>query len=327
MVQTNALGHHQKEVAMKLKVRHIVRDLSLDVLEGDASLDREITAEMLARPGVELAGFFDFYDPLRIVMIGSKETAFMKLVDEKTRRERLERIFQKRPPCMIVSVNVMVDDMILELGRIHGVAILKSKLRTTALSSQLYAYLHSKLAPRTTVHGVLLDIHGMGTLITGKSGIGKSETALELVKRGHLLVADDIVEIFESASGLLVGAAPKILERYIEVRGIGIVDVVTMFGAGAYRESKKIRLVVELEHWDQNRQYDRLGLETETMTIFNTELSKITIPVLPGRNVATLVESAAMNQKLKYIGINAAKTLTDEVNRRASGQRKDEDDD
>jgi len=311
---------------MALKVRHIVRDLSLDVLIGGDALETSITAEMLARPGVELAGFFDFYDPSRIVMIGSKETAFMKLFEPSVRKDRLEKIFQKKPPAMIVSVNVDVDDIILDLGRTYGVAVLKSKLRTTALSSQLYAYLHSKLAPRTSVHGVLLDIHGMGTLITGKSGIGKSETALELVKRGHILVADDIVEIFESTRGVLVGAAPKILERYIEVRGIGIVDVVTMFGAGAYRENKKIRLVVELEHWDRSRTYDRLGLETESMKIFSTELAKITIPVLPGRNVATLVESAAMNQKLKYLGINAAKTLTDAVNRRAAGKKEEDDD-
>ena len=311
---------------MALKVRHIVRDLSLDVLIGGDALETAITAEMLARPGVELAGFFDFYDPSRIVMIGSKETAFMKLFEPSVRKDRLEKIFQKKPPAMIVSVNVDVDDIILDLGRTYGVAVLKSKLRTTALSSQLYAYLHSKLAPRTSVHGVLLDIHGMGTLITGKSGIGKSETALELVKRGHILVADDIVEIFESTRGVLVGAAPKILERYIEVRGIGIVDVVTMFGAGAYRENKKIRLVVELEHWDRSRTYDRLGLETESMRIFSTELAKITIPVLPGRNVATLGESAAMNQKLKYLGINAAKTLTDEVNRRAAGKKEEDDD-
>jgi HPr kinase/phosphorylase len=250
----------------------------------------------------------------------------MKLFEPSVRKDRLEKIFQKKPPAMIVSVNVDVDDIILDLGRTYGVAVLKSKLRTTALSSQLYAYLHSKLAPRTSVHGVLLDIHGMGTLITGKSGIGKSETALELVKRGHILVADDIVEIFESTRGVLVGAAPKILERYIEVRGIGIVDVVTMFGAGAYRENKKIRLVVELEHWDRSRTYDRLGLETESMKIFSTELAKITIPVLPGRNVATLVESAAMNQKLKYLGINAAKTLTDAVNTRAAGKKEEDDD-
>jgi HPr kinase/phosphorylase len=311
---------------MALKVKHIVRDLSLDVLIGGDALETVITAEMLARPGVELAGFFDFYDPSRIVMIGSKETAFMRLFEPSVRKDRLEKIFRKKPPAMIVSVNVDVDEIMLDLGRTYGVAVLKSKLRTTALSSQLYAYLHSKLAPRTSVHGVLLDIHGMGTLITGKSGIGKSETALELVKRGHILVADDIVEIFESTRGVLVGAAPKILERYIEVRGIGIVDVVTMFGAGAYRENKKIRLVVELEHWDQSRTYDRLGLETESMKIFSTELAKITIPVLPGRNVATLVESAAMNQKLKYLGINAAKTLTDEVNRRAAGKKEEDDD-
>jgi len=216
-------------------------------------------------------------------------------------------------------MNVDIEELFMEFGNQYNVAILKSKTRTTPLSSTLYAYLHSKLAPRTSVHGVLVDIHGMGTLITGKSGIGKSETALELIKRGHILVSDDRVDI--------IGAAPKILERYIEIRGIGIVDVVQMFGAGAYRENKKIRLVVELEHWKKGKQYDRLGIETDSVKYFNTELAKITIPILPGRNVATLVESAAMNQKLKYLGYNAAQELTDEVAKRAKGMRKGDEDD
>jgi HPr kinase/phosphorylase len=224
-------------------------------------------------------------------------------------------------------VNVDIAPLFIELGNKHDVAILKSKNRTTAVSGELYGYLHKKLAPRKNIHGVLLDIHGMGVLITGKSGIGKSETALELIKRGHILISDDRVDVFEAVHGVLVGQAPRILERYIEVRGIGIVDVVSMFGAGAYRESKKIRLVVELEHWKKNKQYDRLGIETEMIKIFNTELAKITIPILPGRNVATLVESAAMNQKLKYLGYNAAENLTQEVARRAKGLRRDDDED
>ncbi|TVP84853.1 MAG: HPr(Ser) kinase/phosphatase [Acholeplasmataceae bacterium] len=310
---------------MPLTVTLLVRDLELDVLHGEQALKRTIKNEMLSRPGVELAGFFDFFEPERIVLIGSKEKAFMKLMDEKTCHERLEKIFSLQPPCVIFSINVHVDDVYIKLGQTYNVAILKSKMRTTAVSSQLYAYLHSKLAPRISVHGVLLDIHGMGTLITGKSGIGKSETALELVKRGHLLISDDRVDIFEQAHGVLVGHAPKLLERYIEVRGIGIVDVVSMFGAGAYRESKKIRLVVELEQWQKGKQYDRLGIETETVKYFSTEIAKITIPILPGRNVATLVESAAMNQKLKYLGYHAALTLTEEVAKKASRIRKEDD--
>jgi HPr kinase/phosphorylase len=309
---------------MKLKIKHIVKDLRLELLTNECCLQNEIKSEMLSRPGVELAGFLDFFDSERLMLIGSKEASFMQLMPLELRKKRIEEMFKLNPPGLIFSVNVEIEPLFIDLGNQYQVAILKSETRTTPLSGRLYQYLHNKLAPRTSLHGVLLDIHGMGVLITGKSGIGKSETALELIKRGHILISDDRVDIFEAAPGVLVGNAPKILERYIEVRGIGIVDVVQMFGAGAYRENKKIRLVVELELWDSKKQYDRLGIDTQTIKIFNTELSKIIIPILPGRNVATLVESAAMNQKLKYLGYNAALNLTQAVSKKAA--RKDEDD-
>ncbi|MBN2300149.1 MAG: HPr(Ser) kinase/phosphatase [Acholeplasmataceae bacterium] len=312
---------------MKLKIKNVIEDMDLELLSNPKSLQREVKSEMLSRPGVELAGFLDFFDNERIILIGSKEFHFMNLLSPEIKKERIEKIFEKLPPGVIFSINVDVDDLMIELGNLYNVAIMKSKIRTTPLSGLLYPYLHSRLAPRTSFHGVLLDIHGMGTMIMGKSGIGKSETALELIKRGHLLISDDRVDIFEAAPGVLIGSAPKILEKYIEVRGIGIVDVVSMFGAGAYRENKKIRLVVELEHWKKGKHYDRLGIETETMKIFNTEIAKITIPVLPGRNVATLVESAAMNQKLKYLGYDAALELTKAVAIKARGLRKDENED
>lgn len=311
---------------MKLKVKHLVKDLHLEVLAGEKAMDREVKAEMLSRPGVELAGFLDFFDADRMILIGTKENSFMKLLPYDIMLTRVEDMMMKKPPGIIFSINVEVDQLFYDLGNKYDVAILKSPVRTTPLSSQLYAYLHSRLAPRITVHGVLLDIHGMGTMIIGKSGIGKSETALELIKRGHILISDDRVDIFETAPGVLVGSAPKLIEKYIEVRGIGILDVVSMFGAGAYRESKKIRLVVELERWEEGKQYDRLGVETDTMSYFNTEIAKVTIPILPGRNVATLVESAAMNTKLKYLGYNAALDLTEAVARKASGFGKDDDD-
>ncbi len=311
---------------MKLKVKHIIRDLNLSLMNDPSCMAREIKSEMLSRPGVELAGFLDFFDPDRLILIGSKEAHFLDKLPYDIRRQRMEDLFMKNPPGVIYSVNVDIEDDVIQLGNKYQVAILKSQSRTTPLSGSLYQYLHSKLAPRTSMHGVLLDIHGLGTLITGKSGIGKSETALELIKRGHILISDDRVDIFEAAPGVLIGSAPKILEKYIEVRGIGIVDVVQMFGAGAYRENKKVRLVVELEHWKKGKQYDRLGIDTETIKIFNTEIAKITIPVLPGRNVATLVESAAMNQKLKYLGYNAAYELTQAVSLRAAGKMRDDDD-
>lgn len=312
---------------MGIKIEKVSKDLELECIAGANALQKEVKVDLLTRPGVEISGFLDFFEPDRIILIGSKENSFLNLLKKEVQKERLEKIFEKRPPAIVFSVNVDISQTFIDLGNQYDVCILKSKNRTTAVSGELYNYLHKKLAPRKTVHGVLLDIHGMGVLLTGKSGIGKSETALELIKRGHILVSDDRVDIFEAVHGVLVGQAPKILQGYIEVRGIGIVDVVSMFGAGAYRESKKIRLVVELEKWQDDKNYDRLGIETQMIKIFSTELAKITIPILPGRNVATLVESAAMNQKLKFLGYNAAERLTSEVARRAKGQRRETDDD
>lgn len=311
---------------MALTVEKIMKDRNLEILAGHDGIKNEVNVAMISRPGVEIAGFLDFFEPERLILIGSKENSFLNLLDVKVQKERLEPIFKLQPPAFIFSVNVVINDIFIELGNKYQVPILKSDLRTTVLSSQLYSYLHSKLAPRKSLHGVLLDIHGLGTLIVGKSGIGKSETALELIKRGHILISDDRVDVFEAAPGVVIGSAPKILERFIEIRGIGIVDVVQMFGAACYRENKKIRLIVELELWQENKVYDRLGIETEKVKIFDTEIHKLTIPVLPGRNVATLVESAALNQKLKYLGYDAAKVLTDKVAKAASGLELYEDD-
>lgn len=311
---------------MALTVEKIMKDRNLEILAGHDGIKNEVNIAMISRPGVEIAGFLDFFEPERLILIGSKENSFLNLLDVKVQKERLEPIFKLQPPAFIFSVNVVISDIFIELGNKYQVPILKSDLRTTVLSSQLYSYLHSKLAPRKSLHGVLLDIHGLGTLIVGKSGIGKSETALELIKRGHILISDDRVDVFEAAPGVVIGSAPKILERFIEIRGIGIVDVVQMFGAACYRENKKIRLIVELELWQENKVYDRLGIETEKVKIFDTEIHKLTIPVLPGRNVATLVESAALNQKLKYLGYDAAKVLTDNVAKAASGLELYEDD-
>lgn len=311
---------------MALTVEKIMKDRNLEILAGHDGIKNEVNVAMISRPGVEIAGFLDFFEPERLILIGSKENSFLNLLDVKVQKERLEPIFKLQPPAFIFSVNVVISDIFIELGNKYQVPILKSDLRTTVLSSQLYSYLHSKLAPRKSLHGVLLDIHGLGTLIVGKSGIGKSETALELIKRGHILISDDRVDVFEAAPGVVIGSAPKILKRFIEIRGIGIVDVVQMFGAACYRENKKIRLIVELELWQENKVYDRLGIETEKVKIFDTEIHKLTIPVLPGRNVATLVESAALNQKLKYLGYDAAKVLTDNVAKAASGLELYEDD-
>jgi len=313
---------HKKSIRLK----KIAEDLNLKIVAGFKGEDRRVEVEMLSRPGVEFAGFLDFFDPQRILLIGSKEAHFLMLLEESVQIDRVDAVLKLLPPAVIFSINVEIPQYFIDLGNTYGVPLYKSNERTTPINSKLYAYLRSALAPRISIHGTLLDIYGMGTLIIGKSGVGKSETALELIKRNHILVADDRVDVYETAPGVIIGQAPKILERYIEIRGIGIVDVVQMLGAGAFRENKKIRLVIELEHWDKNKTYDRLGIETEHYTIFDTIIPKITIPVLPGRNNATLVESAAMNQKLKYLGYNAAETLIQNVASKAASKGAEDDD-
>ena len=308
-----------------MNVKKLVKDINLKVVAGENGLERKIVDANVTRPGLEFAGFFDFFEPKRIMLMGSKESSFLKTVDVNDSIERISKIFEMNPPCLICSLNVEVPDFLIELGNKYNVPILKSELRTTAISSNLYNYLQEKLAPVQTIHGVLMDINGMGTLIMGKSGIGKSETAMELIKRGHQLISDDRVDVFEKEPGNLIGRAPKVLQHYIELRGIGIVDVVHLFGAGAFRESKKIRLVVELENWEEGKYYDRLGIESETVRIFNTDVHKVVIPVLPGRNLALLVESAALNEKLKTFGINSALEFTQSINNLAeSGKEAEE---
>lgn len=310
---------------MGVSVKQIIEQLNLTIVAGEEGINKKVNVEMLSRPGVELGGFLDFFDKNRVILIGSKENSFLMRQPKDVQRKRVEDILKLTPPAIVFSVNVKPDKIFVELGNKYNVPILVSSKRTTPLNSDLYSYLHSELAPRTSMHGVLLDIHGMGTLIVGDSGIGKSETALELIKRGHILISDDRVDMFEASPGVIVGSSPEILQRYLEIRGIGIVDVVNMFGAGAYRRNKKISLVVSLEHWKEDKIYDRLGIENTTIKIFNTDVTKITIPILPGRNIATLVESAAMNQKLKSLGHNAAQDLIDAVDKAARrGADKDE---
>ena len=300
-------------MASRIKIKTVVLDNNLTVLAGENGLDNYVESDLLSRLGVELAGFFDFFDPKRIVLMGTKETTFFRQLSDSIQESRVDKLFSYYPPAFIFSQLVEVPQIFIDYGNKFKIPILKSTLRTTASGSKITTYLQDKLAPRLSIHGVLLDINGMGTLITGKSGIGKSEIALELVKRGHQLISDDRVEIFQKDVGVLIGSAPKILERYMEIRGIGVVDVVSMFGAGAYRENKKIRLVVELEKWEEGKFYDRIGLENLTNKYFDTEVKKIIIPVSPGRNVATLVEAAAMNEKLKFMGVNSALEFADSV--------------
>ncbi len=302
----------------RILVKDLAKENNLKLLAGEKGLNREIEDENIQRPGLEFAGFFEYFEGGRIVLIGSKDNDFLSSLDENVQRKNVEKIFSLKPRCLVFTKNVDVSKLFLEMAEKYSICVFKSNLGTTQTSSKLFTYLQYRLAERLSVHGTLLDINGMGTLIIGKSGIGKSETALDLIKRGHQLIADDLVEIIEHEPGNLIGEAPEILKRYMEIRGIGIVDVVTMFGAAAYRDRKTIKLVVELENWDEDKYYDRLGLDDEKIKYFNTEITKVTIPVLAGRSVSLLVESAAMNEKLKLMGHFAAKDFITKVDEKAS---------
>ena len=304
----------------QITIKQLMNGVDLTLLAGEGGLDNIINEIEIRFPWLEFAGILNYFEANKINLVSSKEATYLKEIGEELAKERVEVLFQQKPSCFVFSLNVNVPQYFIELGNKYNVPILKSSLRTTSLNSKMFGFLCSHLSPRESVHGVLLDINGMGTLIVGKSGIGKSETALELVKRGHQLIADDRVEIYEKEVGVLIGEAPELIAQYLEVRGVGIVNVMHMFGAGAYRENKKVRLVIELEAWDKDKVYDRLGLNPQTVTFFNTELPKIVIPILPGRNNAVLVEAAAMNQKLKYFGLDGAKTLTDKIGKITRGE-------
>lgn len=293
-----------------VRTKDIIKKFNLTLVSGEEGIQRSIVTSEISRPGMEMAGYFSYYPAERIQIIGKTELTFFSQLSLGERRERAEQLCTDITPGIIFSNEQEVPAEFLEASEKNGVPILQSSYKSTKLSALLTGFLESKLAPTTAVHGVLVDVHGIGVLITGKSGVGKSEAALELVKRGHRLVADDCVEIRQEDQHTLIGTAPDLIKHLLEIRGIGIIDVMTLFGAGAIRPYKKISLVVHLELWDQNRAYERLGLEEETMKIIDANITKITIPVRPGRNLSVIIEVAAMNFRLKRMGFNAAETFS-----------------
>lgn len=297
----------------KVSVKDILKKFNLELISGEEGINRPVTISDLSRPGMELAGFFDYYPADRIQLIGKTELSFTEKLTDEERNSRLERLCTDLTPCIIICRGLEVPKELMEAAERESVPVLRTKQKTTRFSALLTNFLESKLAPTTAVHGVLVDIYGVGVLITGKSGVGKSETALELVKRGHRLVADDCVEIRQEDENTLVGRPPELIEHLLEIRGLGIINVMTLFGAGAVRSFKRIAVVMDIEFWDQRKQYDRLGLDEEKVKIIDTEITKLTIPVRPGRNLAVIIEVAAMNYRLKQMGVNAAEQFSNRL--------------
>ena len=265
-----------------------------------------ITSNEVDRPGLALSGFFEKFEPQRIQMIGNAEHRYLELQPPELMKQKIIQFVEARPSAIIVTAGLSVfDDLVMQAKR-SGVPVFSSKEKTTNLMAAMIASLNVHLAPRVTRHGVLVEVYGEGLLLLGDSGVGKSETAIELVKRGHRLIADDAVEIKRVSAKSLVGTAPEIIRHYVELRGIGIVDIRRIFGMGAVKITEKIDLVINLEPWVQGKMYDRLGLENETIEILGIDIPSITIPVKPGRNLAIILEIAAMNNRQKKMGYNTA---------------------
>jgi HPr kinase/phosphorylase len=309
-----------------LTIKEVIEGFKLDIIAGHKGISRKVFIPALVKPGIELAGMLEFYENDRIQIIGSKEATFFHSLDPALQEERINAIFEKGAPAFIFTKNVDVPELFIHYGDIYNIPILKSYYKTTSLFSELYSFLQAALAERTTMHGVLLDINGVGVLITGKSGLGKSEVALELIRRGYMLVADDTVEIYQVEKGMLVGEAPEILKKYLEIRGVGIVNVVHLYGVKAYRQKKRISLIVELQKWDDEKQnYDRLGLKADKRKIFDTYVSYAALPITEARNAATLVEAAAFDFKSKNLGYNSAEEFNLRLNEHIKKNRENND--
>jgi HPr kinase/phosphorylase len=296
-----------------VRVADLVQHFNMEVVCGEEGLKRRITVSDLYRPGLEMAGYFAYHPKERVQILGKTELAFFETLTAEQKWDRMRQLCMDETPCICVSRGLDVPPELIRIASERSMPVLRSNIATTTLVSRITGFLEGKLALSTTVHGVLVDVYGIGILITGQSGIGKSETALELVKRGHRLIADDAVEIRQVAENVLIGNAPELIKHLLEIRGVGIINVMTLFGAGAVRNVKKITVVVRLEAWQQDKQYDRLGLDEEKTKIIDTELPLVTIPVRPGRNLAVIVEVAAMNWRLKRMGYNAAQQFTNKL--------------
>ena len=279
-----------------------------------------VTVDDVSRPGLYLAGFFDHFEPMRLYVCGTVESAYLEKLSSEERRIIFDHFMSYKIPALIIARGIQTLPECLEMAEKHNVTVLSCKDTTSYIVSSLITYLKRNLAPRVTRHGVLVEIYGEGILIMGDSGIGKSETAIELVKRGHRLISDDAVEIKMISSHELVGSPPEVLRHYMELRGIGIINVAKLFGMGAVKDSCKIDLVIKMVPWRDGEAYDRLGMETQYMEILDVKVPSITIPITPGRNLAVIFEVAAMNNRQKRMGYNAALEFTEQMNQFFAGK-------
>lgn len=297
-----------------INAQEFIKALSLHVLSPSTRETWDMENADINRPGLQFVGFYEYFAYERPQVVGKVEMTYLESLPEPVLQERLERFFAFPIPCIIICRGMQPPDSLLEIARKHDVAVLGTDLITTRFSVNAINYLGRCLAPRATLHGVLLDVYGVGVLITGESGVGKSETALELVKRGHQLVADDVVDVCRVTDNRLVGESPATIRHFMEIRGIGIIDIKAMYGIGSVLMNKSVDLVIHLEHWKEKKAYDRLGLSDDFTTIMDVRVPQIVLPVRPGRNLAIVIEVAARNFTLKLTGYSAAKELDRRLN-------------
>ncbi len=296
-------------------LKQLVEEFKLNVVYASTDYEKiQITVADVARPGLQLSGYFDHFEPVRLQVLGNVESSFLDKMTSDERRRIYDRLLSYKFPALLAARGLVPGQELMDIAKKHNVTILQTPEATSHIVSSIIAYLKSELAPRVTRHGVLMEIYGEGVLIIGESGIGKSETAVELIKRGHRLIADDAVEIKRVTATSLVGNAPPLIRNYIELRGIGIINVAKLFGMGAVKDRNAIDLVVNIVPWNTQEVYDRLGLEDHFYDLLGVQVPLNTIPVTPGRNLAVILEVAAMNNRQRKMGYNAAQEFTEQIN-------------
>lgn len=297
-----------------IALSRIIKEFSLEVINMPQEPENiMVSSAEINRPGLQLAGYYEYFDARRIQVLGMNEIGFLRHFTDEKLHQRVGEFFAKKPVAVIIARNLANDEVYKEMAAAHGVPLLVTKEATSDFEAALIAFLNLHLAPRITRHGVLVEVYGEGILLLGESGVGKSETAIELVKRGHRLIADDAVEIRRVSNKSLVGTAPDNIRHFIELRGIGIINASRIFGVGAVKLTEKIDLVINMEPWDVNKVYDRMGLENQSTDILGLQIPSLTIPVKPGRNLAVIIEVAAMNSRQKKLGYNAAEDLLNKL--------------
>ena len=304
------------EANFKINLTKMIDEFSLEKIYSSSDIDSiTIVTPEINRPALQITGFYDYFDPKRLQVIGKVELTYLEQFARDKRYELMEELFKRKVPAVVLTRNMHILPEMTELAEKYDVTLLRTEESTSSIMSAMISSLNVQLAPRRTRHGVLVEVYGEGVLIMGESGVGKSETAIELLKRGHRLVADDAVEIKRVSSKTLVGSSPEIIRHFVELRGIGIVDVKEIFGMGAVKDTESINMIIHLEPWVEGKQYDRLGMLDEYTNIMGINIPSLTIPVKPGRNLAIIIEVASMNNRQKRMGYNAAVELNNRLMR------------